>query len=339
VPVDRQEAALIEAVCRDADNDAPRRAYADWLARRAEPALVGRGRFIRVQCRLARLRSQGAVAQRLRREQASLLRLHGEAWRRREFPEAAYRADGVVLPPYRPPDPRRYTGPYERGFSTEIRLSWRGKEPPPYFTGKGQTPGRCADYLSDFLRVGPWRKLSWLHYTWGIGAAFARTPHAASLRVLWIQSDTQDVLYAPFAAEDADALWRTPHLSGLEEVRIEGYRLGSAGVAPLAEAGHLRSLRKLSVASLCLGDAGVEALLRFPHLNRLETLMLDDNRLSRAAGRMLADAPGLAQVQKLSLWFNPRLERDADTVRLLRRRFGRRVRFTPAPASPGRARG
>ena len=172
-----------------------------------------------------------------------------------------------------------------------------------------------------------------LHYTSGIGPAFARTPHAASLRVLWIQSDTQDALYAPFAVEDAHALWGTPHLSGLEEIRIEGYRMGSDGILPLAKAEHLRSLRKLRLGSLGLGDAGVEALLRFPHLSNLETLQLDDNRLSRAAGRMLAEAPGLANLKKLSLWFNTRLERDADTVRLLRRRFGRRISFTPATAS------
>jgi hypothetical protein len=221
-------------------------------------------------------------------------------------------------------------GPYERGFPTEIRLAWRGKEPPQGFLVG--TPGRCTDYLSAFLRVGPWRRLSWLHYTWGIGAALAQTPHAASLRALWIMSDTQDVLYAPFAVEDAHALWHAPHLSGLEEIRIEGYRMGSDGILPLAEADHLRCLRKLSLTSLRLGDAGVEALLRFPHRNNLESLDLSDNRLSRAVGRLLAEAPGLPNLRKLSLWFNPRLERDANTVRLLRRRFGRCVRFTPGRA-------
>jgi uncharacterized protein (TIGR02996 family) len=332
VAIDRREATLIEAVCRDAENDAPRLVYADWLERTADPLLVARARFIRVQCRLARLRSEGPVRQQLRQEQASLLRRYGDAWRRRELPAAAYRGtDDVSLPRYlRPPDPKKYIGPYERGFATELRLAWRGKEPPR--GSRGGTPGRCTDYLSSFLRVGPWRRLWWLHYTGGIGTAFARTPHAASLRVLWILSDTQDVLYAPFAVEDAHALWRTSHLSGLEEIRIEGYRMGSEGILPLADAEHLRSLRKLSVSSLALGDAGVEALLRFPHLNNLETLSLNDNRLSRAAGRMLAAAPELANLTKLSLWFNRRLERDAETVRLLRQRFGRRVRLTPATA-------
>jgi uncharacterized protein (TIGR02996 family) len=58
VPIDRHEATLVEAVCRDAENDAPRLAYADWLECSGEPILVARGRLIRVQCRLTRLRSR-----------------------------------------------------------------------------------------------------------------------------------------------------------------------------------------------------------------------------------------------------------------------------------------
>src|SRR5438477_79436 len=82
-----EEAAFLDRVCADADDDAPRLVYADWLDERGDP----RGEFIRVQCEWARLCAQRGVvshgadlwSDRLRaaeKRQAELFRLHGAPW-------------------------------------------------------------------------------------------------------------------------------------------------------------------------------------------------------------------------------------------------------------------
>ena len=53
-----EEAALLDRVCADPDDDGPRLVFADWLDERNDP----RGEFIRVQVALARVAARGVVA-------------------------------------------------------------------------------------------------------------------------------------------------------------------------------------------------------------------------------------------------------------------------------------
>jgi Leucine Rich repeat len=156
----------------------------------------------------------------------------------------------------------------------------------------------------------------------------ARTPHCASLRTLWMMIDIQGDDPGPFPPEDVHPLLHTPHLGGLEELRIESYRVGPRGIEPLGRAEHLRCLRVLRLADLSLGDQGVEMLLRFPHLANLRVLDLTHNRLSPASGRRLVEEPRLDGLERLGLDFNQGLQDDRETVRLLRRRFGKRLRIS-----------
>ena len=47
-----QDEAFLQAIIEDSDDDTPRLVYADWLTDRDDP----RGEFIRVQCRLVRMK-------------------------------------------------------------------------------------------------------------------------------------------------------------------------------------------------------------------------------------------------------------------------------------------
>lgn len=72
------EAALLKAVIENPDDDAPRLAYADWCDQRGDP----RGRFIRVQLELAKVRFNLESPKRrpLLDESMDLLEKHGREW-------------------------------------------------------------------------------------------------------------------------------------------------------------------------------------------------------------------------------------------------------------------
>lgn len=67
--------ALFQAVLKDRDADAPRLAYAEWLAALGNP----RGEFIRIQCAIA---AKGWLpsGHLLRRREGELLASHAESW-------------------------------------------------------------------------------------------------------------------------------------------------------------------------------------------------------------------------------------------------------------------
>src|SRR5215468_8406464 len=93
---------FLETILENADDNAPRLVYADWLEEQGDP----RGEFIRLQCELARLEDDDGRAGELRDRETSLLNLHGEKWRE-EIPEWA-----------------RAKCEFRRGFVEEVTL-WR----------------------------------------------------------------------------------------------------------------------------------------------------------------------------------------------------------------------
>src|SRR5262245_45881025 len=66
----------------DPEDDAPRLVYADWLEEHGGPADAARARFIRSQCRRARLDPDSPEANRLFAQEQQLLGQHAGAWRR-----------------------------------------------------------------------------------------------------------------------------------------------------------------------------------------------------------------------------------------------------------------
>jgi len=71
-----QEAAFVERVAADPEEDGPRLVFADWLDERGDP----RGEFIRVQVALARLPADDPRADALRDREAALLARYHAAW-------------------------------------------------------------------------------------------------------------------------------------------------------------------------------------------------------------------------------------------------------------------
>ena len=70
------EAAFLERVCAQPDDDGPRLVFADWLDERDDP----RGQFIRVQLALSRLSVDDARRNRLIDREAALLARYYASW-------------------------------------------------------------------------------------------------------------------------------------------------------------------------------------------------------------------------------------------------------------------
>jgi uncharacterized protein (TIGR02996 family) len=70
------ETRLLRAILTAPEDDAPRLAYADWLAQRGDP----RGEFIRIQCRVARPPAGDPEHRALQQREAELLQAHYSSW-------------------------------------------------------------------------------------------------------------------------------------------------------------------------------------------------------------------------------------------------------------------
>src|SRR5215475_14572779 len=71
------QSAFLADICANPDDDTPRLVYADWLDENGDPE---RAHFIRVQCRLARLRRYDLERYDLEGEEEALLDKHGKKW-------------------------------------------------------------------------------------------------------------------------------------------------------------------------------------------------------------------------------------------------------------------
>src|SRR5262245_17404511 len=78
IPKRELNPALYRAVLASPDDDAPRLAYADWFEQNGDP---DRARFIRAECRLARLTPWHPEYSDLNDEAVTLLIRHDTAWR------------------------------------------------------------------------------------------------------------------------------------------------------------------------------------------------------------------------------------------------------------------
>src|SRR5262245_61798913 len=73
----KAEAAFLDAIGEQPDDDGPRLIYADWLDENGDPA---RAEFIRSQCRLARMSESEAAATDLPGRAYQLQREHADRW-------------------------------------------------------------------------------------------------------------------------------------------------------------------------------------------------------------------------------------------------------------------
>jgi Ran GTPase-activating protein (RanGAP) involved in mRNA processing and transport len=114
-------------------------------------------------------------------------------------------------------------------------------------------------------------------------------------------------------------------LSGAEfltRLDLERNDLGAQGAEVLATSEKMAGLTDLNLAHNRLGPAGVENLMASPHLTKLTRLVLRGNGIGGRGVKALL-AAHLEQVVELDVTGN---KLDSDQVRLLRQRFGARVR-------------
>jgi uncharacterized protein (TIGR02996 family) len=124
----------------------------------------------------------------------------------------------------------------------------------------------------------------------------ATSPHLSGLQELRLKGKQ-------ISAAGIRALADSPGLAGLRSLEIESSPLGPAGGAALAASRHLAGLTRLSFWSCGLGDEGVVALTRSPFLHQLRVLTFDFEALTSQGIAALASCPALAQLTRLRVNF------------------------------------
>jgi uncharacterized protein (TIGR02996 family) len=304
------EAALLERVCDDPDDDAPRLIYADWLDERGDP----RGEFIRVQVALARLAGNDPSAARLRDREATLLARFHARW--------SERLKGVA----------GWTE-FRRGFVETVNIEAR-------------TFLRRA---ADLFRLAPVRHLRLLDVGSSL-ARVVDCPHLARLSGLTVyaqhidESLTRALVESPYldglralnvgrnrvGDRGAERLAWSPRFRHLTALELSDNAVGDTGVRAVAESsnlGHLESLelRRNEVTRTGLGYlCASPALTRLRHVGlalnyvgaphdwtpppagaaSLTSLDLSENGLTADAIPVLTALPGLGELARLDLAHN-----------------------------------
>jgi uncharacterized protein (TIGR02996 family) len=325
------DAAFLQAIVEDPDDDTPRLVYADWLEERGDP----RGEFIRAQVQMHRTPADSPGWRALYRLQDELFRTH--PWKR-ELP----RLPGVSW------------GAFERGFVHLVRFSsltaFR-KHAEKVFAAAPLAEVRVAALGTALLRTlattaeaahlrvlslphdlgdGDARALAasphltgLVHLTLGskLGpdgvAALADSPNLARLAVLNLNGNR------PLGDAGARHLACSPHLGRLRRLYLCFVGLSSDGLKALADSTALPKLMLLAVSNNQIDDAGAEALAGTPARRGLTRLHLFGNKVGDRGALALAGSPALPRLELLDLSANPVGEAGK---RALRRGFGDRVR-------------
>jgi uncharacterized protein (TIGR02996 family) len=282
------EEAFLHDICDNADDDAPRLVYADWLEERGGDGDGERAEFIRLQCRLTELPWDDAQRPGLKRREAQLLKKYGKKW---------------VGPLGRLTKGRELV----RGFVEKVSLDARD------FLSHADELFRlapvCMATLSDanyqvLRRLAVCPHLARLrclavHGSMRAGGVrvLAASPHLANLRGL----DVNDTVIEP---EGLEALVSSPNLPSLTHLALGACRVGSAGVSLLAGSEWSTRLRALDLRGNELEPADLRLLVDSPHLSGLWRLGLWYNRLRDEGALILAGSDLLGQLGHLSIGNN-----------------------------------
>jgi uncharacterized protein (TIGR02996 family) len=260
----RHQAAFLQAICADPEDDSPRLVYADWLDDHGD---ADRAAFIRVQCELARLPADDERRSELQaRERRLLVRNYWE-W------TAACRDWPAHLRQVR----------FRRGFVERLG---------------GWQPQGLLEQAPAIFGTHPVRDLGILSQDEGWGHALGDCTFLRRLRTLRLRARPADLLGVCRSVYlfDLEVLDLTNNISG-EEALIE--LLGDGGrVLPPA----LRSLRGLVLHHNLLSDAAIFTLCESPLAHTLDRLDLSTNWAVTPDGlRTLLDSPLWPRLVELNL--------------------------------------
>jgi uncharacterized protein (TIGR02996 family) len=289
----REQAALLQAVLQNPDDDLIRLVYADWLQENGDE---DRAEFIRFQIRLAAADPADEPNRwYLKARVKELLRLHLAEW------EGAIRDQ---IGPY-------YELRFERGFLGRVSVTAaefirHGEE---WFTQHPiRTVGLC-DISGECQRL-------------------AAAPHFDSIRELRFFNAPDDDLVALAEAPRPNGRVGYPNLQALKighkynrdaagsrgvsalagcemprlrKLHIKAVEVDTRGAVALAAAQGFGALTSLSVQGSRIGDAGLTALLASPHRKGLTTLALEYSKVTAKGLYALADVSGGASLTTLCL--------------------------------------
>jgi uncharacterized protein (TIGR02996 family) len=310
------EQAFLQAIRAEPEADAPRLVYADWLEERGDP----RGDFIRTQVLWHRTRQDGdweAFRRHYRREH-ELSKQYKELW---------------LAPLYQL---KVSVASYDRGFVDSVSIDMES------FVKHGEQLLAAAPLLREVsFTLRPRSRLTpalatcpWFQHVTAVEfrkgrlpvdnlLAFARSPHMAHLRSLYLEDSklagpappnlfaqllqmprlqTLSLSWMPVDDAAALALAQSPDLARLRTLKMLHAGLTDAAVTALAESGNLACTDGLDLRSnRWITDAGLQALARWPKLAGLTSLTLDFTEVGDAGIEALVQSPYVPALRSLSL--------------------------------------
>lgn len=254
-----EEAAFLDRVCADPDDDAPRLIFADWLDERGDP----RGEFIRVQVALARLPAGDRRRDTLVDREAALLARYHARWS----------------------DPLKGIAgwtEFRRGFVDTVNIDGRSflRRADDLFRLAPVRHVRFLDIGGTLERVTEAPQLARLtaltiyaqHIDERLARCLAESPHVAGLRALNIGRNR-------VGDRGVERLAWTPRFRELAVLDLSDNAVGDGGARTLAESSNLGNLESLELRRNDLTRAGLGYLCSSPALTRLRHLGLSHNHL------------------------------------------------------------
>jgi uncharacterized protein (TIGR02996 family) len=299
---------LLDAIAEHPEDDARRLVFADWLDEHGES---DRAEFIRVQLQLATITKEHPGYAELAEREGELLSKHGRDWR-------------SVLP-----ERLRSGARFRRGITSHVTMPARA------FLRHGKTVRRqrCIDSvalrradgtIADLLASGLLEELRHLD----LGGNYAiQDPEAMLLTTAPALSSLRSLglFNVQFSAEVSRALFRSPHLSQLEEIdlracapgviesfllhfqgtRIRKLLMNGEGIGPramlLAQSDRWQNLEEVQLSFGRFDAAVAETLAASRHLRKLRWLDLRYCRIGDAGVEALARSAHLGSLQYLCL--------------------------------------
>lgn len=284
---------LLQAVIANPNDDAPRLAYADWLAAQGD---ADRAAFIRVQCALARLPADHPQVAELQQQESALLATYGYKWAE-------------------PFGDRIQVWVYGRGFIERVETclevpAERIRDLLQHAPIRHLRDLTQLCYLEHMVEALPaLRQLTGLEF-WRLYAVDNRlmarllaAPELANLQTLILHHDRNGNLVSE--AVLAEAL-SSPLRANLRELAVNvdsSWRGPTARIAQaIARSPYLGNLRRLDLSNSRLGVATVQAIGRAPALAGLDELDLIDCRFTAEVWQAILALPQLARLRPLRLY-------------------------------------
>ncbi len=259
--------SILRRIHEDPEDDFLRETVlADWLTDHGEP---DRAKFIRLQCRLARLGPGDCQRDELECRQESLRQQYQQDW-------------------LGPLEPLTRSCVFARGLIDRLECNWDRLE-------------NQASKASTWEEAWSW---VWCLKFQRLDSDLLAPP-LSSLLTFVSGLDLRgydDLSGRPLDAGHVWDLARSPSLANLRVLDLSLNHFGNQGVQNLVESPHLTNLRELYLEYTGINDHAVRALASWAPLANLRMLDLAFNEVSPVGVRALARSPHLANLRVLRLW-------------------------------------